>query len=454
MPIKFGPGEKVKSSLDTYVVDEVLSQGAFAHAAKAQSTSRGGKPVFLKRYFSPTRALDWYDGFVAHQQELKRRITATEDLRQYCYGFLDFFEGTEGRANKTFHQVFEFVENGKPLTTFLSELSAEGLTSNWEQRVTFARVMMMGIAALHNQRIVHTDLKPDNLLLIPNPIRAGAYHLKLIDMDWAIFSDRKAPWDGLGVGYVGTPGYMSPEHIEQKVPAECSDVYTCAIMLAELLAGEHPFAGKRGDDAEMARAIKAGDFNHFKLAKPINKVDNPSFFEALVNRALHPSASQRPTASELKDALFGRGDAGKTPDAPRPAPAPAPAPSPAPRPTPAPRPAPAPKPAPKPAGAPAQVVELMHDGKVGLRIGIDTVVGRAMLKPLSADAQFFDEKQFRIYRAGSGEWMVEPLPGTPNETLLDGHKLVAMTALRNGMRLAVGNSAKGIEKLPLTVRLT
>jgi hypothetical protein len=115
---------------------------------------------------------------------------------------------------------------------------------------------------------------------------------------------------------------------------------------------------------------------------------------------------------------------------------------------------PAPTPAPKPAAAPAQVVELMHDGKVGLRIGIDTVVGRAMLKPLSADALFFDEKQFRIYRAGSGEWMVEPLPGTPNETLLDGHKLVAMTPLRHGMQLAVGNSAKGIEKLPLTVRLT
>jgi serine/threonine protein kinase len=308
--------------------------------------------------------------------------------------------------------------------------------------------MMMGISALHDQRIVHTDLKPDNLLLIPNPSRAGAYHLKLIDMDWAIFSDRKAPWDGQGVGYVGTPGYMSPEHIEQRVPAECSDVYTCAIMLAELLAGEHPFAGKRGDDAIMARAVKAGDFKRFKLAKPIDKVDNPAFLEALVNRALHPSANQRPTASELKDALFGRGDAGKTPDAPRPSPAPAPSP------TPAPTPRPPPAPATKPVAAPAQVVELMHAGKVGLRIGIDTSVGRAMLKPLNADAQFFDEKQFRIYRAGSGEWMVEPLPGTPNETLLDGHKLLAITVLRDGMRLAVGNSAKGIEKLPLTVRLT
>jgi serine/threonine protein kinase len=450
MPIKFGPGEKVKSNLDTYVVETVLSQGAFAHAAKAQSTARGGSPVFLKRYFSPTTALPWYDGFVAHQQELKRRITANDGLRQYCYGFIDFFQGTEGRSNKTFHQVFEFVENGKPLTTFLNELAAEGPTSHWEQRVTFARVMMMGIAALHDQRIVHTDLKPDNLLLIPNTSRAGAYHLKLIDMDWAIFSDRKAPWDGQGVGYVGTPGYMSPEHIEQKVPAECSDVYTCAIMLAELLAGEHPFVGKRGDDANLARAVKAGDFRPFKLAKPVDKVENSAFLEALVNFALHPSASQRPTAAELKDALFGRGEAGKTPERPRPTPAPAPPPAPAaPRPSPVPV---SPVPATKPAGA--QLVELMHDGKVGLRIGIDTVVGKPMLEPLSADAQFFDAKQFRIYRAGTGEWMVEPLPGTPNETMLDGHKLLTMTALRNGMRLAVGNSAKGIEKLPLTVRLT
>ena len=35
MPIKFGTGEKIKSGIDSYVVDKVLSQGAFAHAAKA-----------------------------------------------------------------------------------------------------------------------------------------------------------------------------------------------------------------------------------------------------------------------------------------------------------------------------------------------------------------------------------------------------------------------------------
>ena len=132
MPIKFGPEERVKSTIDTYVIDKVLSQGAFAHAAKAKSTTKGGVSVFLKRYFSPTPAIPWYAGFVRHQTELKRRITSNDGVRQYCYGFVDFFEGTEGRGKKTFHQVFEFIDNGKALTKFIEEA----------ELVTFAIVLM------------------------------------------------------------------------------------------------------------------------------------------------------------------------------------------------------------------------------------------------------------------------------------------------------------------------
>ena len=309
MPIKFGAGEKIKSGIDSYVVDKVLSQGAFAHAAKASSTARG-RPVFLKRYFAPTITLPWYTGFVDHQQELKRRVNAHDGLRGYCYGFLDFFEGTEGRANRTFHQVFEFIDGGKPLTEYLEELSKAGPDARWDERVSFARVMMMAMGALHKQKIVHTDLKPDNLLLIPNPLRAGAFTLKVIDMDWAIFSDRRAPWHGQGMGYIGTAGYMSPEHLRQEVPIEASDVFTCAIMLCELLAGHHPYAGKRGDDTVLAKAVNAGDFKAFKLPRGIDKVNNPAYLEDLVNRALHPQAAKRPTADDLKNALLGMGPAG------------------------------------------------------------------------------------------------------------------------------------------------
>ncbi len=451
MPIKFGAGEKIKSGIDSYVVEKVLSQGAFAHAAKATSSARG-RPVFLKRYFAPTITLPWYSGFVDHQQELKRRVNAHDGLRGYCYGFLDFFEGTEGRANRTFHQVFEFIDGGKPLTDYLEELSKAGPDARWDERVSFARVMMMAMGALHKQKIVHTDLKPDNLLLIPNPLRAGAFTLKVIDMDWAIFSDRRAPWHGQGMGYIGTAGYMSPEHLRQEVPIEASDVFTCAIMLCELLAGYHPHVGKRGDDAVLAKAVNAGDFKAFKLPRGIDKVNNPTYLEDLVNRALHPQAAKRPTADDLKNALLGIGPAGQAPTTPTPSPAPAPAPKPAPAPAPAPRPAPAPAPAPAPETA-SGGVELLFEGKSVLKMRIETAVGRSMLKPVSPDAQFMESPQFKIHKLDGKAWAVSPVPGTPNETLLDGKKLTGPTELRDGMRIAVGNSAKGIEKLPLIVRL-
>lgn len=442
MPIKFGADERIKSTIDTYVVDKVLSQGAFAHAAKAKSTSKGVN-VFLKRYFSPTPALGWYEGFVRHQQELKRRVTSNDGVRQYCYGFVDFFEGQEGRAKKTFHQVFEFIDNGKALTTFIEELTPLGPTAQWDQRVRFARVMMMGISALHGQKIVHTDLKPDNLLLIPNPHSPGEYHLKIIDLDWSIFSDQRAPWHGDSShgGYVGTPMYMSPEHVAGQVPDERSDVFTCALMLAELLGGGHPFAKV----SNYPDAIKRGSFERFRLGQAVPKVENTPYLEDLINRALAPDASSRPTAAEMRDALFGRGKAG---EASRPAPAPSPA-------VPAVTPAPARPPAPVPASASgADGVELSFEGRPVLRMRIDTTIGRELLKPISADAQFASESQFRIHRSPGKDWMISHIAGAQNETLVDGTRLSQPTRLRPGMRLAIGNSAKGIEKLPLVVQLT
>jgi serine/threonine protein kinase len=354
---------------------------------------------------------------------------------------VDFFEGTEGRAMKTFHQVFEFIDNGKPLTKFIEELEALGPVAQWDQRVRFARVMMMGIQALHGQKIVHTDLKPDNLLLIPNPHAPGEYHLKIIDLDWSIFADQRAPWHGEdGQGYVGTPMYMSPEHVSGRVPDERSDVFTCALMLGELLGGGHPFARV----TSYPEAIKRGGFERFRLGQAVPKVENTAYLEELVNRALSPDAADRPTAAELRDALFGKGKAG---EASRPAPAPSPA-------VPAAPPPAADKPtAPRPSSSlPADVVELTFEGRPALRMGIDTTIGRELLKPISPDAQFASEAQFRIHRSPSKEWMVSPVPGAHNETLVDGVKLTAPTRLRAGMRIAIGNSAKGIEKLPLIVK--
>ena len=99
---------------------------------------------------------------------------------------------------------------------------------------------------------MHADLKPANAYLIEDPTIGSGYQLKLIDMDFSLLADRRAPWHGYQ-GYVGTDNYRSPEHLTRgAVPGLASDVFTCGLMLYELLAGEHPYW--RDDQAEYARA--------------------------------------------------------------------------------------------------------------------------------------------------------------------------------------------------------
>ena len=56
---------------------------------------------------------------------------------------------------------------------------------------------------------MHADLKPANAYLIEDPTIGSGYQLKLIDMDFSLLADRRAPWHGYQ-GYVGTDNYRSP----------------------------------------------------------------------------------------------------------------------------------------------------------------------------------------------------------------------------------------------------
>ena len=92
-------------------------------------------------------------------------------------------------------------------------------------------------------------------ILIKDPSIGAGYQLKLIDMDFSLLADRRAPWHGYQ-GYVGTDNYRSPEHLTRgAVPVLASDVFTCGLILYELLAGVHPYWQE--DQAEYAKRVRA-----------------------------------------------------------------------------------------------------------------------------------------------------------------------------------------------------
>jgi serine/threonine protein kinase len=101
--------------------------------------------------------------------------------------------------------------------------------------------MLAGINAIHRAGVIHTDLKPENFYLLPDPAMAVKYKLRVIDMDFSLLEGKQAPWHG-HEGYVGTPGYLSPEHLAGKVPVKASDVFTLGLILGQVLGGGHPAA--------------------------------------------------------------------------------------------------------------------------------------------------------------------------------------------------------------------
>ena len=434
---------KVGDALRGYRVTKVFGPGAMAISYAAESPD--GRRIFLKQYKSPAPTVVWYGAFIDYQQELAARVRGGK-AANYAVRLIDAFE--ERWGGPTYFQAYEFVEHGGDLQQLFDEERAaharDGRSplldpDTWARHVTWAKVLMAGIAALHESKVVHADLKPPNVYLIRDPSIGAGYQLKLIDMDFSVLADRRAPWHG-HQGYVGSDNYRSPEHMTRgAVPGLASDVFTCGLLLYELLAGVHPYW--RDDQAEYAALVRAYAARPPVLAGVMPKPADNAAVSAALHRCLSPDPSARPTAAELRAVLSGREAKTAAPSVTT-----TPAKEPAVR---------SPQPAAVAASRAALTsdrVQLVGAGGHVLQLGVRTELGKHLARQFGADAEFWDARQMVLERGPDRRWLVAPLPGTTNETLVNGEALAAPRALHDGDVLAVGRQAKGVVKLPLTVR--
>ena len=121
---------------------------------------------------------------------MSRRVRDGKASR-YAVRLVDAFEETWG--GRTYFAAFDLVVNARDLEQMLEEEREVHRRTKaaptrdpavWARHVTWAKVFMAGIAALHESKIVHADLKPANALLIKDPSLSAGYELKLIDMEF------------------------------------------------------------------------------------------------------------------------------------------------------------------------------------------------------------------------------------------------------------------------------
>jgi serine/threonine protein kinase len=109
----------------------------------------------------------------------------------------------------------------------------------------FAHQAASALIAAHALRVVHRDLKPDNLFIVPDQRLADRELVKVLDFGIAKLRGELAapPFDTMVGAVLGTPPYMSPEQC-RGLPEEIderTDVYALGIILYEMLCGRPPF---------------------------------------------------------------------------------------------------------------------------------------------------------------------------------------------------------------------
>ncbi|XP_064815178.1 serine/threonine-protein kinase PLK1-like isoform X1 [Oncorhynchus masou masou] len=156
-----------------------------------------------------------------------------------------------------------------------------------------ARYYMMqlvkGCQYLHNNRVIHRDLKLGNIFLSDDmDVKIGDFGLATkIEFD----GERKKT-------LCGTPNYIAPEVLCKKGHSFEVDVWSLGCILYTLLVGKPPF--ETSCLKETYNRIKK---NNYTIPWQINPVA-----ASLIKRMLHADPSQRPTVSQLlTDEFFTEG---------------------------------------------------------------------------------------------------------------------------------------------------
>jgi len=164
-----------------------------------------------------------------------------------------------------------------------------------------AKQMCHGLAAAHAQGVIHRDIKPQNMLIIPE-----TGDLKIMDFGIATVSnvkDESKPQDSAitGAGVVlGTPDYLPPELGRGEQADFRSDIYCMGVVLFELFCGRLPFTG------ESALQIVVAHMQNTPPKPRSIKPGLPVDLEAVILKCLEKDRDKRfQTVDELTEALNG-----------------------------------------------------------------------------------------------------------------------------------------------------
>jgi signal transduction histidine kinase/serine/threonine protein kinase/ligand-binding sensor domain-containing protein/CheY-like chemotaxis protein len=179
--------------------------------------------------------------------------------------------------------------------TLSTERRRRGGRFQLRDALDFGVVLLDALEALHGQRILHLDLKPENVLIL----RHGASwreRVRLLDFGLAELMSAQAGNAPPAVG--GSIAYMAPEQALGRPLDVRADIFSAAVILYELMCGQPPFRGQH--DLAVLQKMIGGQPPELSGLLP----GAPASLERVLQRALAQEARQRyPDVASFRMAL-------------------------------------------------------------------------------------------------------------------------------------------------------
>jgi serine/threonine protein kinase len=294
---------------DFRVVGAGLSEWTFAE--------QGGRIYFVKRFLSPTYPDDAAPGsartkakkrarcaaFEAHHRGIQVAMSPLTTYGGNLIATLDFF-----REGAKYYKVTEKVDLAGLSTYDVAHLA-------FPAQLVLMKTVAHSLKILHDLNIVHSDLKPSNVLIKRTEL---GYTTKLIDFDSSYIVGSPPPPEEI----VGTMTHYSPELVRYIQGAarpdeltQASDIFALGLIYAEYLTGSLP----RFDASYPQAGIAVLHGERLEVASD----RAPDQVRDLVERMMLVDAGVRPTVGEVHSTLMSirttRTTSGRLPPPPRPA---------------------------------------------------------------------------------------------------------------------------------------
>ena len=259
--------------LGQYTLERQIGEGGMAtvYLARHALLKRPTAVKVLKRHLAN-------DEFIARferEVQLASRLAHPNTIEIYDYG--------RTRAGD-FYYAMEYLEG-----VSLAELvTAEGAVSP-ARTVHVLRQVCAALREVHDQGLVHRDIKPDNIMLC----RRGGEHDVVKVLDFGIVKNVENPDTRDITQFVrvlGTPLYMAPERLANPADVDArSDIYSVGAVGYYLLAGRALYV--RTTDAELAQQIR---YTPPQRPSAAASQELPGELDELIFRCLAKAREERP----------------------------------------------------------------------------------------------------------------------------------------------------------------